>query len=366
MAARRQREADPPQLMREFVARLASDGLPRGVVLRGEERYFREKAVDRLRAKAVESGFEVCVHDAERGNPDFKLSSLIDDLSGGGLFAAQRLVVIRNGADHLKKVGSSASDLTRAVTGFLSSPDSPGALALSLPTLRADHAVSKAVKAADGMLLDLRKLWDSPPPWNPDPRQTELVRFVLDRARDVGLRMTPDQAVYVCAATGNDLFALDDQLERMKRLPDEDLRKVVGWNAATAPWSVADQLVDGDVPRALAGVETLFQAGFQEKSGRRLVDAIALAAMLVGALSRGIRRSLVLASELERGASEADAARAVGVNGRAVGPAIARARSRSSGAWREMLDDVSSLERRAKSGVGVDANDFALFAVRWG
>ena len=363
MAARRKREADPPELMRELASALSGGELPRGVVLRGEERYFREKAVDLLRAKAVESGFEVCVHDAERGNPDFRVAALIDDLSGGGLFATRRLVVIRNAAESLKKVGSQASPLTSAILAFVEASDS-GSVVLSLPTLRADHAVSKAIKAAGGPLLDLRRLWDGPPPWNPDPRQAELVRFVLDRARHFSLNLSPDQAVYVCAATGNDLFALDDQLERLRHMPDEDLRKVVGWNAATAPWNVAEQVVAGDVPRALAGVESLFQAGFQEKGGRRLLDSIALSAMLIGSLSRGVRRSLVLASGLERGQTESDAAKSVGVAGRAVGPAIARARSRPARAWRNMLDDVSGLERRAKSGVGVDANDFALLALR--
>jgi hypothetical protein len=73
----------------------------------------------------------------------------------------------------------------------------------------------------------------------------------------------------------------------------------------------------------------------------------------------------VLSSELERGASEEEAARTVGVSGRAVGPAVVRARSRPARVWRRMLEETSVLERRAKSTVGVDASDFALLALRW-
>jgi len=365
MAAGRKRDADPPTLVRELLRSVETAGTPRGLVLRGEERYFRDKAVDMLRAHATAAGHEVCIHDAERGNADFRLSGLIDDLSGGGLFAARRLIVVRGGADHLQKEGSEPSALTSAVLRFLASPEEPGTVVLSLASLRADHAVSKAVVAAGGRVLDLRKLWDTPPHWNSDPRQAELVLWVVARARELGLRLAPDQAVLVAAAKGNDLFAIDDQLRALESLPGRDLREVVGWNAAVLPWTVADHLLDGDAGRALGSVEALFRGGFQDKSGRRLLDVAGLATMLMNALSRGIRRSLLLATLLARGASESEAARAVGVAGRAQGPALALARTRPPQVWRAMLEEVADVERRAKSNAGADANDFALFALRW-
>jgi len=365
VAAARKRAADPPVQLRELRAELERGGLGRGYVLRGEERYFRERALGWLRDAGAQAGYEVCVHDAERANPDFRLSALLGDLSGGGLFAEKRLVVMRQGAEHLKKAGTKPSPLTQAMLAFLQSPEDPGCLVLSLPTLRADHALAKAIKALDGPVMDLRKLWDNPPPWNPDPRQAELVQWVSNRARDKKLRLTPDQSVYLVAATGNDLFALDEQLERLSKMPDEDFKSLVGWNAATTPWSVAEKLVAGDAPRALAGVESLFSSGFQEKGGRRLVDSVALSTMLVSSLGREVRRSLQLASELAAGADEASAGRAAGVNGRALGPALERARSRPLAVWTRMLEELAGLERSAKSSVGVDANDFVLLALGW-
>ena len=52
-----------------------------------------------------------------------------------------------------------------------------------------------------------RKLWDSPPPWDPDPRKSELALWVRARSGDLGVCLTPDDAAYVAAATGNDLAA---------------------------------------------------------------------------------------------------------------------------------------------------------------
>ena len=99
---------------------LERGGLARGYALRGEERYFRERAIELLRRAAEEKGLEVAFHDGERGNPDFELAHLIDDLSGGGLFG-RRLVVVRHPAEHLKKVEGEDSPLTRALLAFLAS-----------------------------------------------------------------------------------------------------------------------------------------------------------------------------------------------------------------------------------------------------
>ena len=367
MAARRARPASPPEELARLTAKVEREGLAKGYVFRGDEAYFRDAAVALVRARAQALGYEVCVHDAERGNPDFTLSTLLDDLSGGGLFAARRLVVVRSPEDLLRKDGSEDSALTRAVRAFVDPSSDAGAVVLAGASLRADLAAVKAVASAGGDVLAFRKLWDSPPPWKPDPRQTELVLWLVQRARALGVTLSPTEAVYVCAATGNDLHALEDQVEKLRHSGGRGLRAAVGWDAATTPWAVAEDIAAGDAARALSGIETLFSGGFQEKSGRRLLDGTALAAMLVSSLSRSARQSLAVARALARGASEAEAARDAGLAGppAAVQGGLARARQRTPDEWRVFVEAVADLDRRAKSSAGVDANDFALIALRW-
>ena len=76
--------------------------------------------------------------------------------------------------------------------------------------------------------------------------------------------------------------SLEDQIEKLRHSGGRGLREVVGWDAATTPWVVAEEIAAGDAPRALLGIETLFSGGFQEKSGRRLLDGVALAADFSG------------------------------------------------------------------------------------
>lgn len=334
--------------------------LARGYALRGEERYFRERALAVLRARAEAQGYEVCLHDVgkETEGSDFRLARLIDDLSGGGLFAARRLVVARNPGELLKKVDGEDSALARAVLAFLQSAEDSGTVVLSDPSLRADHAVVKALLAAGGQAPSFRKVWENPPPWKPDPMLSELVQWTVRRARELGCKLTSEQALFVSAATGNDLAALDDQLETIRASGGRDPRLSVRWVAGGTPWNVAEHLLAGNLARSLSGLEALFQGGFQEKSGKRLLEPAALAAMLIGSLQRGASQSLALLTADGDGPPP-------GGSPAMREAAAALARSRGVPAWRALLDHVGALERALKTGGGVDQNDFARFALRW-
>lgn len=367
MAARKAREADPMTQLRQLTAAVADGPLQRGYVLRGEERYFRDKAEELVRRRAADLGQEVCLHDTE--DPDFALTRLTDDLSGGGLFAAQRCVVLRNAGKLLtKETGGKDTGLGRSLSAFVESADDVGALVLSGTSIRADNHVVKAVKKVGGTLLTSRKLWDSPPPWNPDPRQVELVQWLGTRAREVGVPLAPDQAAYVVAATGNDLFALDAQLDRLRGRPASELQELVGWNAEGSPWKVADNLVAGNAAKAVSGIEGLFRGGFKQKDGKRLVDTGGLVPMLLSALTGKVRQNLAGARVLARGAGAAEAADVAGVakhqNARQEFEATVRLASPEQ--WAARLDELAALERRAKGSGVVDATDFALLAARWG
>lgn len=349
-------DLEPWNELAALASALERDGLARGYALRGEERYFRERALGLLRAKAEALGHEICVHDVEKETEtsDFRLARLIDDLSGGALFAARRLVIVRGPGDLLKKSEGEDSSLTRAALAFVKSTQDAGTLVLAEAGLRVDHVLVKAFLAAGGLAPSFRKVWETPPPWRPDPSQAELVQWTMRRAGELGLRLTLEQALYVSVATGNDLAALDNQLETLRAGGGTDL-KDVRWVAGSTPWSVADHLLAGDLPRALSGIEALFQGGFQEKDGKRLLEVSALSIMLVGALQRGATAALALAS----GATASDGS----PSQRAA--AQARSEKRAPAAWRAFLEDAATLERGLKSGAGLDANDFAGLALRW-
>lgn len=365
MAARKQREPDPMTQLRSLAGGLERDGLARGYVLRGDEPWFTGRAERLVRERAAADGCEVRVHDAK--DPDFELARVIGDLSGGGLFASRTCVVLRNAGAPMKSAGGKDGALGLALLAFVKSPDDVGTVVLSADSLRADQAVVKAIRAADGVLFSSRRLWDSPPPWDPDPRKVEIVRWLLDRAREAKVDLDASRAVYVVAATGNDLSALEDQLVKLRHAGSKGLREVVGWEPQVSPFQIAEQLCRGSAGRALQGVEDLFKSGFREKDGSSLREAPGLVAILLASVTRLVRQGLAGSMALEAGADleAAAAAAAVGGNPRAKAQFAELARARPARQWRAMLEELARLDRRSKTGGTVDVNDFALLASRW-
>lgn len=356
-------DAHPDEELRRLKGGLAS-APPALCVLRGEERWYRDRALRMIVASANERGDELCRHDSR--DPEFNLAAALDDLTGGALFATSRCVVIEN-ADALVKKGARkySAGLVDAISARVES-GVEGTVVVTADDLRADHALVKAASSG-GLTVKFRRLWDSPPPWDPDPRRTELARWVLDRAKDHGIAIGPDEAVYLASATGNDLAGLEGRLKQLRGSTPEELRKVVSWQAGGTPWELAERIVEGDAARAVIGIEALFEAGFQGKDGSRTVDRAALVNMLATQISARLREAAVGAEAIAAGSTPADAAGLAGVKGgpRASQAFQARVRTRPAGSWRAMLGEATEVERRARTGAVVDAADFARLALSW-
>lgn len=362
MAAR----AKPPQAeLRELEERLKKE-LPRAVIVRGEEPYFHVRALELCVRKAKELGFEVARHDGS--GPDCEPARLIEDLSGRSLFDPGRLVVLQNADPLLKKEGRSDSSTTRAMLAFLADEEHTGGVLVAGSSLRADHALVKAAKAAGGALVNSRKLYETAPPWDPDPRKSELVQWFNERARAAGLKLTPDEALYVTRATGNDLAGLETQIEKLRTRGDADLARTVGWSASGSPFAVADALLVGDLSRSLAGLVALFRGGFQGRDGKREVNRVALSSILLGDLNKKLRQTLAAAELRARGIDLAEGAEEAGIPRwpRGLAELSARLEQRPAASWPRMLGELASIERRTRvQSAGLDLDDFLQLALRW-
>jgi DNA polymerase III delta subunit len=365
MAERKPKEASPGEQVAAFEKSVATGALPRGVVVRGDERWFRERAIRAALDAAKRAHMEIARHDAQ--DPDFNVRHLTDDLLAAPMFAASRCILVRNASPLLKKDDGEDSTVARAVMAFLKDTASAGAIVIDAEGLRADHTVVKLVVSKGGPVLSLRRLYDAPPPWDPDPRKSEVVQWLVALARERKVPLGADDAVYVAAATGNDLFALEAALERLAQRGSQHLREIIGWSSGGSPFELAEHLVRGDGPRSIAGIELLFRHGFVEKSGGREVDRNALLAITLGMLRSKLRQAVAGADVLQKKGDIAAAAAAAGV------PAFPQARTefelrlraRDPRAWPAMQDDLAALERRTRTGALIDAADLAALALRW-
>ncbi|MEM1449121.1 MAG: hypothetical protein AAF957_06980 [Planctomycetota bacterium] len=362
------RDPNPADALRDFEATVER-GLPTVAILRGEERYFRDQGVRVMVEAAKAAGLEICRHDGH--DPEYDAARLLDDLSTGALFGGARCVVVHGAerivVDRATHASPAIRDAMRARIEAGGEASGEGCLVLSAEKLRADHALAKAAKAAGGPIVGCRRLYDTPPPWNPDPRNAELVQWCAARARALGVRIDVGEAAFVVAATGNDLAAIEDQLQRLVGRGDDAVRELVPWTAGASTWDVADHIARGDLERASLGIESLFAGGASQRDGSRVIDRPGIVAQLITAIGAKLREAERGAAELRAGRGAAQAAAAAGVKGPK--PAVLafekRLAARPPTAWTPMLEDFGALERRSRSGVSVDATDFLAFALRW-
>ena len=356
------KEADPREEWASFERELAAGPLRPAYVLRGAERWYRERALGRVLDAARKAELELCRHAAK--GDDFKQQSLIDDLTSNAMFASARCVVIEEPEALLKKSSSGdESAAARALRQFLRA--GRGTLVLSADSLRADLAVVKELVAGGARLASFRKLYERPGPWSrdQDPRRAELCGWLVARAKEHGVALTADKALLLVHAQGNDLGALDDQLAALAAGGPNALAELSSSGAGN-PWDTADALVAGDVGRAVLALETLFRGGKQKDDGSRETNDGALVAMTLGGLRSKVRVGLAHALALERGLDPAQASEESGLSGNdhTVKAAL---EWRDAAGWRRMFDDLLEVERRARRNVSVDASDFTRLALRW-
>jgi hypothetical protein len=357
------KEPDPRTELAALAASLkAASGLRCGYVLRGAERWYRQRAVELVLAAAQSQGLEICRHDAR--DPEFRLQGLADDLTSQAMFAAARCVVITEPEDLLKKTSTGAeSGIARAAKSFVKSKR--GTLVLVADALRADNATSKEIAAAGGVVHSFRRLYDRPSPWerDQDPRRSELCTWIVARAKELGTALTPERALLFAHAQGNDLAALDAQIASMANAGPNAPQ--LGLAAAGSPGEVADALILGELPRAMLAIETLYRGGVRkEKDGGRETSIEALNAILLGFLRPKLRQGLTAELARAAGASDADAQSAAGIGAfdRALRDSLGL---RSAERWQAMLDDLLDVERRSRHGATLDASEWTRLALRW-
>ncbi|MBK8179121.1 MAG: hypothetical protein IPK67_09595 [Planctomycetes bacterium] len=357
------KEAHPEEVLDGLRASLGRGAPAPGYVVRGEELFYRNGALDLLRGRARELQYEVCVHDVKESA--FEVTRLQDDLVGGGLFSAGRLVVIHAPEDLLKKDGGAERPVARAIGKFLTAK--AGSVVLVAEGLRADNAVVKAIVAAGGALLTFRRLYDKPAPWDrdPDPRRTEVVQWTVARAKELGLKLSGEGAVLVVSAVGSDLCALDSKLGEFRHSGGQEYLRQLEASAPVSPFDLAGSLARGEVAAALRGLEGLFHSGFKAKDGKLEVKGDALREILFNGLRSQVRKGAAASAALQAGKSEEEALGLAGVSAYQMRDFQAALGARDAAGWRAMSADLTRLERKSRRGHEVDVNDLFRFALRW-
>lgn len=283
-----------PEVELARLEQLAARGLPAVVVVTGASDFFRTEAMDRLLA-AVPAGADLRVVDAgddrgggggrddDRGDEAGEAVADTDgdgaapcpelqDLRGGGLFTRAAFVAVRRGSGWWKRHAPAlAAQLPRIAAGS-------GLLLEAAKLDKRKRAAQTLVRtlAEGGALFEFRELHELPWDRSRGPLEGELCKWVVGRARKLGLPLRPDAALLLTAQVGRAPAQLLAELGRLRdrmgdgvrtALTPDDLRGRLTCSFESTPFEFAEAVLAGDRRAAWRSARAMFDRGVRGKDG---------------------------------------------------------------------------------------------------
>lgn len=159
-----------------------------------------------------------------------------------GLFASERLVIVRGLHERVRK-GSEEADVLEGIVG-----DVPPTTTLALVErgMAADHAVTTWVRAAGGEIKPLNL-----------PRRNDIAAWIRRRVAALDATIDPDAPELLGEMIGLDALALDNELRKLatyaagERITTAMIETLVGTVPQDSIFTLVDAVAGGDVRQAL-------------------------------------------------------------------------------------------------------------------
>jgi DNA polymerase III delta subunit len=291
-------------------------GLPPVTLILGPSAFFRGEAVD-LAVGAVTAASDMRRVDGTQETDGRELL----DLRGGSLFGPGCCLVVRRGEGWLKQRGDDLPVVLEKMAGGC-------ALVLELAKLDRRTKLAKALMKK-GAAFEFRELYAEPYDRSRSPLEAELVGWVQQRARHLGVQLHPDAAYLVITAVGTDPAELVAEMARLRErvegpgdsgpgslaseaLSAEDLRGALTCSFESTPFELADAVLGGDRKRAVRSLKAIFARGVRGRDGSA-VERGGLFPFITSWLYRSLANAYEGRRLVDRGTSLADVPGQLGV-----------------------------------------------------
>lgn len=350
--------APSPERELQRLRRTLAEALPQVVVLMGPSRFFRGEAFEAARA-ALPGDVDVRTLEGEEVTDGKELL----DLRGGTLFGKGAWLAVRRGDGWLARHGER---LLRALETL-----APGCgLLLEVVKLDRRTRIAKAL-AAHGEIFEFRDLYAEPYDRTRSPLESELIGWLVARARAMGLTLRPEAALLLVTVVGKepglllaDLRRLGDQLEDPKTpITEEVLRGRLISSFGSTPFELAEAVLAGDRRRATRSVEAMFQRGAPGRDGAT-VDRAGVLPFATSWLYRSLARVYEARVLLDEGVALEDIPGRLGVR-TFVERFLAQVRTNTRGRLERGLVWLVEMQRRQRTGGEDPAWAMHRFLARW-
>ncbi len=291
------------------MGRLRGGTVPTLTVFHGEEQWFPQQAVEVVREAFLgDDAAPAEILDGPRNLKDtdgISLGAALEDARTVPMFGGRRVVYYRAylaedcNPELLSAFAKSKSQFVRMVLWARTLPRNAG------PRLT----------KAGALVGDSRRLFDRAFPGQP-PFITGLNKWLVARAREHGRRMDLRTAHILTEQVGNDLLALEAQLEKILiavgpklSLTEEDVRGAFGGGRDFDGFAFGEAVYERDVGRAFRVCRSAFREGLTDQKGRRTTQESVVAGRLVWSVRYRLQDVYAARVLLDQGAGEDEAAK---------------------------------------------------------
>ncbi|MHC4823791.1 MAG: DNA polymerase III subunit delta [Planctomycetota bacterium] len=316
-ATRKKRNPDPGTTCREWGARIAGGDLPRLLLLlppsAGEEEiWFGEQLLAAGRAYGrSQEGLDML--DLDGSSPDFQPEVVDSFLNSKSLFASRQALILGRAAKALNRWPRLADAILNAAT----SSDGPEWMIVQAAGSTAKAMKSMAASRKKGIeKVRFRGLYGDPPPWKPDPDASEAAQFVATEARERDLQLQRGASGLLVELAGSRPGDLVQALEHFQMLGtssigEEEVRATTAHSAEGSAFDFADAVLAGDSAKTLRLLQQLSTHGLRSWDGRRIGARDAFS-MILGAITRELRKTSAVLAAMSAGQGIEDALQAAG------------------------------------------------------
>ncbi len=268
----------------EFIRTLKKN-VPPLTVCTGEEIFFKEEIYQEIR-RALERespGFQVIHWEAQPGEEtDAEIRRLLSELETPSLFNPVKLVLLRHGRALLKE---RAKDLL----GFLESGPAGAHLCIFAGTIDGRTSLARKLNK-NGTLVKCPKLYDQPYYHSRHPGSdiSQVEKWALGRAKKRGIAIEKKAVEFLTTLTGNNLFVLDSELEKLELASKEgktagvaDVEEATGMSALHTPFDLWNRIEKGSVHKAMETLGVILRNGLRSRDGKLVTDPPGIAAILL-------------------------------------------------------------------------------------
>ncbi|MBI1850354.1 MAG: DNA polymerase III subunit delta [Planctomycetes bacterium] len=307
-----------------MTAKLATATRARVLAIVGDEAHLKEEALRaaiRERFPEGDPGAAIVTFRApgKSSDPeDGTIASFFGEVETAPLFGGTKLVVVRE-ADALTSEEKTRVRLEAALGRIPSKVE----LVLIFDSLPQNTRVAKRI-AEIGARVECKKPYARVAPWKAarSPYETPLVEWIVDRARERGLRIEPSEAFLLGETVGDDLGMLDSELEKLdlylgpattgpRAVRREHVEALAAGGRTFPAFDLADAVARRDRGEAIRILRILFDQGLA--TGDRRVGADAVHVLLIGAIHGKLQRAAIARGLLDQGRSADEVADALKV-----------------------------------------------------